>query len=200
MRKKKNQNEKVIQALNNIQKSNQTTAKNTEITNQKLDNIQRNTQITARNMENANEKLNDIQKSTKSKLPIILTIIGLIISASGVSAWGIYNNYKEHHKENEQYEIYLYSEYSKVTIGVEIDITATLNFDTDLVSITVYLASGNRDTLEMQQKNNTEWQKKVYFDEIGIHTIVVTAVDPNGNLVEDTIEVEVVPVGINDIK
>ncbi len=193
MRKKKNQNEKVIQVLYNIQKSNQTTAKNTEFTNQKLDNIQKNTQITAQNMESANEKLNDIQKSTKSKLPIILTIIGLIISASGVSAWGIINNNKEYHKEDEQYEIYLYSEYNKVTIGVETDITATLNFDTDSVSITAYLASGNKDTLVLQQKNNTEWQKRVYFDEIGIHTIVVTAVDPNGNLVEDTIEVEVVP-------
>lgn len=151
-------------------------------------------------MESANEKLNDIQKSAKSKLPIILTIIGLLISASGVSAWGIINNYKEHHKEDEQYKIYLYSEYRKVTIGVETDITATLNFDTDSVSITAYLASGNRDTLVMQQKNNTEWQKKVYFDEIGIHTIAVTAVDPNGDLVEDTIEVEVVPLRINDIK
>lgn len=200
MRKKKNQNEKVIQALNSIQKSNQTMAKNTELTNQKLDIIQSNTQITAQHMGSADEKLNDIQKSTKSKLPIILTIIGLIITASGVSVRGIYNNYKEQHKEDEQHEIYLYSEYSKVTIGVETNITATLNFDTDSVTITAYLASGKTDTLAMQQKNNTEWQKRVYFDEIGIHTIVVTAVDPDGNLVEDTIEVEVVPIGINDIK
>lgn len=172
-------------------------SKNTELTNQKLDNVQSNTQITAQHMESADEKLNDIQKSTKSKLPIILTIIGLIISASGVSAWEIYNNYKEQHKEDEQYEIYLYSEYSKVAIGVETDITATLNFDTDSATITAYLASGKTDTLAMQQKNNTEWQKRVYFDEIGIHTIVVTAVDPNGNLVEDTIEVEVVSIGID---
>lgn len=69
---------------------------------------------------------------------------------------GRYNYYKGHYKEDEQYEIYLYSEYSKVTIGVETDITATLNFDTDSVSITAYLASGNRDTLVMQQKSNTE--------------------------------------------
>lgn len=98
MRKKKNQNEKVIQALNNIQKSNQMTAKNTELINEKLDNIQSNTQITAQHMGSADEKLNDIHKSTKSKLPIILTIITIIISASGVSAWEIYNNYKEQHK------------------------------------------------------------------------------------------------------
>lgn len=110
------------------------------------------TQIMAQHMGSADEKLNDIQKSTKSKLPIILTIIGLIITASGVSVRGIYNNYKEQHKEDVQHEIYLYSEYSKVTIGVETNITATLNFDTDSVTITAYLASGKTDTLAMQQK------------------------------------------------
>ena len=36
------------------------------------------------------------------------------------------------------------------------DLTATLNFDTDSVSITVYHASGKTDTLAMQQKINTE--------------------------------------------
>lgn len=146
------------------------------------------------NIECINRKLDEIQNKIKAKLSVIVTIIGLVISASGISVLGIYNSFA---KEEHQYEIYFYSEYSKVTIGVETNITATLNFDTDSVTITAYLASGKTDTLAMQQKNNTEWQKRVYFDEIGIHTIVVTAVDPDGNLVEDTIEVEVIPIGID---
>lgn len=220
MGKKNNQNKKVMRTLtdiqensktmarnseltneklDSIQKNNQTTAQNTALANQKLDDIQKSSQSTAVSIKEANEKLNDIQKATKSKLSIILAIISLVLTVSGVSAWEIYNHYKERHNENEQYEIYLYSEYSKVTVGIEIDLTATLNFDTDSVSVSAYLASGNKDTLAMEQKNETEWQKKVYFEETGIHKIVVTAVDPKGNIVEDTIEVEVIPVELNNI-
>lgn len=199
MRKRKNQNEKVIRAINDMQQSSQIIAENTEHINKKLDNIQQNSQITTNNIESANKKLDDMQKAAKSKLPTILTIIALIVSVSGISIWEIYDNYKKNNKENEPYEIYLYSEYGKVTMGVATDITATLNFDSDSVSITAYLASGKTDTLEMQRKNDTEWQKKVYFNETGIHTIVVTAVDPDGNLVEDTIEVEVVSVVMDDV-
>lgn len=92
-----------------------------------------------------------------------------------------------------QYEIYLYSEYSKVALNQATDMTATLNFDADSVSITAHLASGGSDTLTMERKNSTEWQKKVKFVETGIHEVVVTATDPDGNIVETSIEVEVVP-------
>lgn len=42
--------------------------------------------------------------------------------------------------------------------------------------------------------------RKSFFNETGIHTIVATAVDPNGNLVEDTIEVEVIPIEMSNAK
>lgn len=98
----------------------------------------------------------------------------------------------------DEYMIFLYSEYSKITIYGENNMTATLNFDADEVSITAYLASGNVDTLYMNRKNSTEWGKKVIFDEVGVHKIVASAVAPDGNIVEGTTKIEVIAVNFGD--
>lgn len=96
------------------------------------------------------------------------------------------------------YKIYLYSEYSKITIYGENNMTATLNFEADEVRITAYLASGKADTLIMNRKNPTEWGKKVVFNETGIHKIVATAVAPDGKTIEGITEIEVIPINLGD--
>jgi hypothetical protein len=80
---------------------------------------------------------------------------------------------------------------------MKIDMTASLNFETDAVIITAYLASGGENTVSLERKNATEWQKKVEFTETGVHEIVVTATAPNGKVIENSIEVEVTPVSID---
>lgn len=91
----------------------------------------------------------------------------------------------------------MYPEYSTFDIGTNIDMTASLNFETNAVNITAHLASGKQDTLPLVRKTATEWQKKVVFNEIGVHEIVVTATAPNGKVIENRIEVEVTPVSID---
>lgn len=100
-------------------------------------------------------------------------------------------------KPESEYKIYLYPEYSTFYIGMQIDMTASVNFETDAVIITAYLASGREDTVSLERKNTTEWQKKVEFTETGVHEIVVTATAPNGEVIENSIEVKVIPVGID---
>lgn len=96
------------------------------------------------------------------------------------------------------YEIYLYSDYKRVEVGFQTDIIATLNFDTDSVNIDAYCDSiHNGDTVIMTQKNSSEWQAKVYFQETGTFEIVATAVAPDGNVLQGTVEIEVIPVGGN---
>ena len=80
---------------------------------------------------------------------------------------------------------------------MQIDMTASLNFETDAVIITAHLASGGEDTVSLERKNATEWQKNVEFTETGVHEIVVTATAPSGEVIENSIEVEVTPVSID---
>lgn len=159
-----------------------------------LNDIRDNTQAAAQNTESIDSKMdslqtdaNEIKKGIKSKAGLIITIIGLVISVSGVSVWGLIKDRKP------DKEIYLYAEYSKVVLNQPTNMTATLNFEADSVSITAHLGSGAEDTLEMQQKSATEWQKKVKFVETGTHTVVVTATTADGDTVENSIEVEVIP-------
>lgn len=98
----------------------------------------------------------------------------------------------------EECKIFLYSEYSKITIYGENNMTATLNFEADEVTITAYLASGKVDTLSMNRKNSTEWGKKVIFNETGVHKIIATATAPNGCVIEGATEIEVIPVNLGD--
>lgn len=191
--------------LNAIKESSQTVAENTRSTNEKLDDMK--------------SDVAEIRDSSTSKLPIIIAVITLLVAISGVSVVGIIDRMKaktESEAENTvdavngaesvsepepepepEYEIYLYPEYSTFNIGVEIDMTATLNFETDAVNITAHLASGGEDTLELYRKNTTEWQTKVVFNETGVHEIVVSAVAPDGEIIENSIEVEVTPISID---
>lgn len=96
-----------------------------------------------------------------------------------------------------EYKIYLYPEYSTFDITTKVDMTAFLNFETDAVSITAYLASGREDTVPLERESTTEWKKKVEFTETGVHEVVVTATAPDGEVIENSIEVEVTPVNID---
>jgi hypothetical protein len=184
-----------------------------------LDVIKESSQIIAKNTEHTNEKLDvmrsdigEIKKSSTSKLPVIIAIISLLVTVSGVSVVGVSDRWKskmepevktvDDKSESElesqpEYKIYLYPEYSTFNIGMKIDMTASLNFETDAVIITAYLASGGENTVSLERKNATEWQKKVEFTETGVHEIVVTATAPNGKVIENSIEVEVTPVSID---
>lgn len=94
--------------------------------------------------------------------------------------------------EESEYEIYLYPEYSTIVIGTNVEMTATLNFKTDSVNITAYFESGGNETVSLIEKNATEWKNTVKFDKLGIHKIVITATAPNGKIIENSIEVEVI--------
>lgn len=137
----------------------------------------------------------EIKKISKSKFPMILSVVGLIITVSGVSIVWLINLFTPA-PEN---QITLFSEYSKITIYQETNMIATLNFEADSVSITAYLASGKSDTLPMSRKNSTEWEEKVIFNETGTHKIVAEATAPDGSVLEDTIEIEVIPVSFENI-
>lgn len=191
-------NRKFKDTLDVIKESSQNIAINTEYTNEKLDAMK--------------GDIGQIKKSSTSKLPVIIAIITLLVAISGVSIVGIWDRWKsktesevkaadgksESEPESEpEYKIYLYPEYSTFNIGVEIDMTASLNFETDAVIITAHLASGEEDTVLLERKNATEWQKKVEFTETGVHEIVVTATAPNGEVIENSIEVKVTPVSID---
>lgn len=86
----------------------------------------------------------------------IISIIVLLVAVSGVSVIGIWDRWKAKmdsevkivdDKSESQYKIYLYSEYSTFYIGMQIDMTASVNFETDAVIVTAYLASGREDTV-----------------------------------------------------
>lgn len=180
--------------------------------------IAENSQTIVENTARTNEMLDDVKKDVveirKNKVGTIIAIITLLVAISGVSVVGVIDWLKpkteletvivvdesESEPETEpepEYTIYLYPEYSKFNIGFEVDMTASLNFEADSVSITAHLASGGEDTLELNRKNAMEWQKKVEFDEVGVHEIVVSATAPNGEVIENSVEVEVTPISIN---
>lgn len=203
-----------------IAENSRTIVENTARTNEKLDDmgsdidaIKGNSQTVAENTGRTNDKLDDIKndvteirKNTASKLSVIIAIIGVIVaiigviaSISGISIVDIISGKKTTDAVSEQeaeYKIYLYPEYSKFSIYAEVDMTASLNFETDAVNITAHLASGKEESVPLEQKNSEEWQKKVIFDEVGVHEVVVAATAPNGEVIENSIEVEVTPVSI----
>lgn len=171
--------------------------------------IKENSQTIAENTVHTNEKLDDIKndidtikKSSTSKLPVIIAIITLLVAISGVSIVGMIDRFKsrteleagtavDESEQEPEYKIDLYSEYSTFDITKEVDMIASLNFETDAVSITAHLASGRENTVLLKRKNATEWQNKVKFTETGVHEVVVTATAPNGEVIENSIEVEV---------
>lgn len=151
--------------------------------------IDKNIEAITKNSEQTNEKIDQLIGINKSKLPIILTVIGLVISAIGV----FMDSNKRSINDPLQYKIYLSSEYTKLKSYAETDVIAALNFDTSSVNITAYLDSvKSGDSLEMTQKNETEWHKKVFFEESGIYKVIATATAPNGDIIENSVEIEVI--------
>lgn len=182
--------------LDAIKESCQSIVENTKHTNEKMDDLKKD--------------ISEIKKSSTSKLPVIIAIIGVVVTLSGVTVVGIIDRWKsetesdvtivdDKYESEPEYKIFLYPEYSTFNIGKEIDMTASLNFETDNVIITAHLASGGEDTVSLERKNAVEWKKKVQFTETGVHKIVVTATAPSGEVVENSIEVEVTPVNIDSI-
>lgn len=195
MGRNRKQNKELQSTLNNISESSRTVAENTGQINEKLDDIKSVT-----------------EKGSKSKIPLIsliVAIITLLVAVGGLSVVDVYDRLKSGAEVEEtdmeagfaakepEYEIYLYSEYSKVNVGVETEMTATLNFEADEVTITAFFESGGKETMQLNRKSTMEWQKKVYFDKLGVHEIVVTATAPNGEVVENSIEIEVIPISID---
>lgn len=197
MSRRKYHTKKASDTLEDINKGVQALAETSRKTGEKLDNIKCNT--------------DELAIGNRVKLPLIVAIIGAVATVIGTIAAiiGIINSNIEPTAgtppdisgtdiTTSAYEIYLYSDYKRVEVGFQTDITATLNFDTNSVNLDAYLDSAhNGDTVIMTQKNSSEWQAKVYFQETGTFEIVATAVAPDGNVIEGTVEIEVIPVGGN---
>ena len=223
MGKNRKNDRKTQNTLEEFKEIGQAIVANTERTNEKLDDVKSGIDAIKgsgekieENTERINEKLDDVRKSSTSKVGTIIAIIGVLATISGISIADIIADRKnvdaasesvfedesgsesEPETESEpEYTIYLYPEYSKFNVGFKVDMTASLNFEADSVSITAHLASGGEDTLELNRKSAKEWQKKVEFDEVGVHEIVVSATAPNGEVIENSVEVEVTPISIN---
>ena len=157
-----------------------------------INDIKNNTDIL---VKNTNAKLSTIIALIAAVATIIgtiSTIVGIIISNRNSPPGGI-SPYAPTATPAPSYTIYLYPEYKKLKIGAETDITATLNFDTDFVSINAYLnSSPNGETVKMVQKTSSEWQAKIYFEETGIFEVIATATAPDGTIIEGTVEIEVI--------
>lgn len=178
MKKRKNQDTQMTHYLNNINENTQSIVKNTEEMVEKIDHIAQNTK--------------DIAKRGKSNLPLIIAVITLIVTAIGVLI--AYLQYKDSHIAPSEYKTYLSSEYTTLRVNAITDLTATLNFDTDSISISAYLNSViDGDTLLMIRNNENEWHRKVYFEHTGTYEVIATAIAPNGETIEATIEIEVIP-------
>lgn len=157
--------------------------------------IAKNIETITKNSEETNKKLSSLINSNTSKLTKILTVVTLIAALVTIGGFTLKDLMQKFiGNPPRQYEIYLSSEYSKIEANVNTDILATLNFDTETVSIAAYLDSViDGDILKMEQKNETEWHKKVRFEHTGIYKVVATATAPNGDIIEGYIEIEVVP-------
>lgn len=156
MSRRKYHTKKDSATLTNINKGVQTLAETSGKTGDKLDDIKYNTDVLVR--------------SNRAKLPLIVAIISAVATIIGTIATIIgilISNVKPTSESpsdlsgtdtaTSAYEIYLYSDYKRVEVGFQTDITATLNFDTDSVNIDAYLDSvHNGDTVIMTQKNSSE--------------------------------------------
>lgn len=141
-------------------------------------------------MNEQNNKDTENQKNKrKSIFSLIIKITGAIISVTGFSLIWLFGIICQPPPQ-----ITLSSEYNTIKIFSETNITATLNFEAESVIITAYLASGKSDTLQMNKKSSSEWYKRVYFNETGKHTIIATATTSDGNIIENSISIEVIPI------
>ena len=160
--------------------------------------VKENSRIVVESMIHTNKKLDDIRNDTDkikinsaSRYSTIIGIIQIFIAIISMLNLKIINIEPEDVLFNSEYQICCPR---TVEIGEITDINVFSNFETDAISITAYLASGNVNTLELSRASAMEWKKKVIFDEVGVHEIIVVATGPNGERVESSIEVEVTPV------
>ena len=159
MKKNKPSRKKTTNHLSNLEKSVQSISKNTEITIEKIDAVVENTKATEK----------------PSKLSIVIEIIALIVTIIGVLI--AYLQYKNSHVSHSEYKIYLSSEYTILKANATTDITATLNFETNSISLNAYLNSiADGDTLLMTRNNETEWHKNVYFEHTGTYEVIATSI------------------------
>ena len=191
-RKKREKYDQSTPILKEINKGVQTLTNDSDRANKNINDIKNNTDIL---VKNTNAKLSTIIALIAAVATIIgtiSTIVGIIISNRN-SPPGAISPYAPTATPAPSYTIYLYPEYKKLKIGAETDITATLNFDTDFVSINAYLnSSPNGETVKMVQKTSSEWQAKIYFEETGIFEVIATATAPDGTIIEGTVEIEVI--------
>lgn len=161
--------------------------------------IIKNNQIIAENAGQTVEKTSGVNHTSNEPAPknyprlsIIIATITLIVTV--ISTYVAYMQYKDSHISTSEYKIYLSSEYTALKVNSVTDLTATLNFDTDSISICAYLNSViDGDTLLMIRNNETEWHKKVYFEHTGTYEVIARAMAPNGETIEATLEIEVIP-------
>lgn len=161
-----------------------------------IEQMAKNIESIAENSRQTNSHIAQSIRANKSKRTKIVTIVTFLASLATISGFTIKDLLWKNSDPPpaQQHEIYLCSEYSKLRVYAETDLTATLNFDTDSVRITAYLDTfQNGDSLEMVQKNETEWYKKVYFEEPGTYKVIASASAPNGETIENSIEIEVIP-------
>lgn len=171
--------------------------KNVETTNT-MSRMDENIESIAHNSAETNNNVAELVKNSKSKLPIIIAIITLFFTISGVSVYGIIKDFVPNLKP--QYELYLSSEYYTLEVNSNTDILATVNFDARSISIAGYLDS-TRDgqILDMKQNSQYEWHRKVSFEHTGVYRVVATATAPDGEIIEGYVEIEVIPAGSNII-
>lgn len=195
MSKTGKQNRDTKNVIREINENIKVIAENTEQTNNTVSNIKGNTDEWGKGSNPKFSKISQIIAMAAGITTIIvgiITVIVMFIPKDNSPTEGLVNESTIHPTRTEPYEIYLYPEYRSFEVGFHNDMTASLNFDTDSVSITAYLNSvKNGDTVIMQQKNATEWQTKVKFMEPGTFEVIATATAPDGTIVEGSVEVEV---------
>ncbi len=175
MKKARNRDKNASNHLGEIDKSVQSISKNAEKIAEGIDII-------------ANDAKSP-EKTFLARLAIVVAILTLIVTAIGVL-----NDNKDSPVSQSEYKIYLSSEYTTLKVTAATDITAALNFDANSVSLSAYLDSvADGDTLLMTRNNETEWHKKVYFEHLGTYEVIATAVTPDGETVEASLGIKVIP-------
>ena len=155
-------------------------------------NTQKDDVMRGRLIDTVEENTRLSEKDSRFDPFIIIEILALIVTTIGVLI--AYLQYKDSHVSQSEYKIYLSSEYTTLKVTAATDITATLNFDANSVSLSAYLDSvADGDTLLMTRNNETEWHKKVYFEHLGTYEVIATAVTPDGETVEASLEIKVIP-------
>lgn len=185
-------NKKSDTTLNDINNGVQLLVKSSDKKGEQIDSIKSNTDALVKNSNARLPIIIGIIGAVATVIGTIATIVGIIIS-NGTPPSEDPSSKSATPANTPAYEIYLYPDYKRLKVGAETDITASLNFDADSVNIDAYLNSvHNGDTVNLIQKNSSEWQTKVRFTEAGIFKVIATATATDGTIVEGSVEIEVI--------